>query len=446
MRLFLSILLILSFSLDLFSQETTGDKIDQLIKGYTATGKFNGSVLVASHDRILIDKGYGFKNVRDSVLNDTSTIFQIASLTKQFTSAVILKLVELKKLALSDKLSKYYSGFPKGDSITIENLLTHTSGIFDWTKAINFSPAGEQSLIGFLKTKALDFPPGTSWQYSNSNYSLLGYIIQRTTGISYENAVRKYIFFPLHMNHSGFDFKHLTAKEKATGYSVFNDSSRIEGALYDSVGPYAAGEIYSTVGDLFKWHKGLQSDKIISKASLEKAYTPFRDHYGYGWIIDTLYKRRIISHSGDISGFCSNLARITEDNIFIVLLNNKEGSDLEVLTKNIFAVMFNQPYAIPVKRHPVKLSQDILNKYIGIYQVSSPQGSEFGEVSLRKGKLMLQAHNGQNLELIAERENHFFDLSEGREGDVEFLTDPHGRVDKIILSQDGVSFSGRKIR
>lgn len=446
MRIFLSILLLLTFSVSLFSQENTTSKLDQLIKGYTATGRFNGAVLVASHDRILIDKGYGFKNVRDSVLNDTSTIFQIASLTKQFTSAVILKLVELKKLALTDKLSKYYPGFPKGERITIENLLTHTSGIFDWTRAINFSPAGEQSLLSFLKTKALDFPPGTSWQYSNSNYSLLGYIIQKTTGMSYENAVRRYIFNPLHMTHSGFDFKHLASRDKATGYSVFNDSSKIEGALYDSVGPYAAGEIYSTVGDLFKWHKGLQSDKIISKSSLEKAYIPFREHYGYGWIIDTLYKKRIISHSGDISGFCSNLARITEDNVFIVLLNNKEGSDLKVLTENILAVLYNKPYAIPVKRHPVKLNEDILNKYIGIYEVSSVHGSVFGEVSLRKGKLMLQSHEGQALELIAERENHFFDSYEGREGDVEFVTDPRGRVDKIILSRDGVSFSGRKVR
>jgi CubicO group peptidase (beta-lactamase class C family) len=446
MRKFLSILLALSFSISIYSQETTGDKIDKLIKGYTLTGRFNGSVLVSENNRILLEKGYGFKNVRDSTLNDTSTIFQIASVTKQFTSAVILKLVEQKRLALSDKLSKYYSGFPKGDSITIENLLTHTSGIFDWTRAINFSPKGEQSLIGFLKTKALDFTPGTSWQYSNSNYSLLGYIIQKTTGMSYENAVRKYIFIPLHMTRSGFDFKHLTAKDKATGYSVFNDSSRIEGTLYDSVGPYAAGEIYSTVGDLFKWHKGLQSYKIINRASLEKAYTPFRDHYGFGWITDSLYGRRIISHSGDISGFCCNLARITEDNIFIVLLNNKEGSDLEVLTKNILAVLYKQPYAIPVIRHPVKLKDDILNKYIGMYQVSSAHGPIFGEVSLRKGKLILQAHDGQKLELIAETENHFYDLNEGREGDVEFVTDPHGRVEKIILSQDGVSFSGRKIR
>ncbi len=446
MKRILSIILTLSFSLTLFSQETTGEKIDQLIKGYTETGRFNGSALVASHDQILLEKGFGYKNLRDSTLNDSSTIFQIASVTKQFTSTVILKLVELKKVALTDKLSKYYPDFPKGDIITIENLLTHTSGIFDWTNSINFSPTNEQTLLGFLKTKALDFSPGTSWSYSNSNYSLLGYIIQKVTGMSYEYAVRKYIFLPLQMTHSGFDFKNLICKEKATGYSTFSDSSKIEGALYDSVGPYAAGEIYSTVGDLYKWHRGLQSYQIINRASLERAYTPLKNHYGYGWIVDSLFSRRITSHSGDISGFSSNLARITEDNVFIILLNNKEGSGLETLTKNIFAILYNQPYSIPVKRHPIELSEEILEKYIGLYEVISPHGSLQGEVALENGKLMLQAHGGPKLELIAEKENYFFDLFEDNEGDVEFVIGTNGKVDKIVLSQNGVSLSGEKIR
>ena len=113
----------------------------------------------------------------------------------------------------------------------------------------------------------------------------------------------------------------------------------------------------------------MQSYKIISKASLEKAYTPFKDHYGYGWIIDSLFNRRITSHSGDISGFSSNLARITEDNVIIILLNNKEGSGLESITRDILAILYGQPYSLPVKRHPVKLDEEILKKYIGAYEV-----------------------------------------------------------------------------
>jgi CubicO group peptidase (beta-lactamase class C family) len=446
MRRILLIILSFSTAISIYSQQTTGEKLDALIEGYTETGKFNGSVLVASNDQILLEKGYGYKNFNESILNDSSTVYQIASVTKQFTSAVILKLVELNKLSLSDKLNKFYPDFPKGVDISIENLLTHTSGIFDWTKSINFSPKNEQTLLGFLKTKALDFSPGTNWSYSNSNYSLLGYIIQKVTGVTYEDAVRKYIFIPLQMTHSGFDFKNFVSKDKATGYSVFSDSSRIEGKLYDPAGPFAAGEIYSTVGDLYKWHRGLQSYKIISRASLERAYTPFKDHYGYGWIIDSLFNRRITSHSGDISGFSSNLARITEDNVFIILLNNKERSGLEAITRNILAILYDQPYSIPVKRHPVKLDEEILKKYIGGYEVSSPHGPIQGEVTFEKGKLMVQAQGGPKLELIAENKDHFFDSYDDTEGDVEFKTNANGKVNGIVLSQNGVILSGKKIR
>ncbi len=433
------------FTLDLYPQTITAEKIDKLLTEYTATGRFNGSALIASHNKILLAKGYGYKDFNAGTLNDSSTVYQIASVTKQFTSAVIMRLVELHKLSLSDKLNKFYPDFPKGGSITIENLLTHTSGIFDWTKSINFSPTNEQSLVGFLKTKALDFPPGTKWDYSNSNYSLLGYIIEKVTGISYEDAVRKFIFIPLQMTHSGFDFKNLRSKDKATGYSVFSDSAKVPGALYDSVGPYAAGEIYSTVGDLYKWHKGLQSYKVISRTSLERAYTPFKDHYGYGWIIDSLFNRRITSHSGDISGFSSNLARISEDNVFVILLNNKEGSGLEAITRDIFAVLYDQPYSLPVKRHPVKLDEEILKKYIGAYEVRSPKGPLKGEVTFEKGKLMMQSQGGPKLELIPEDEDHFFDLDDDTEGEVEFVKGPNRKVTGIILSQNGVTLSGKKI-
>jgi hypothetical protein len=217
------------------------------------------------------------------------------------------------------------------------------------------------------------------------------------------------------------------------------------GIIYDSVGPFAAGEIYSTIGDLYKWHKGLQSYKIITKASLEKAYTPVKNHYGYGWIADSIFNKRIVSHSGDISGFSSNLARITEDNVFIILLNNKEGSGLDVVTKNILAILYNQPYSMPVKRHPIKLDDEILKKYIGIYEGISPRGPFRGLVTFEKGKLMLHAPGKPKLELIPEKENFFFDSFDDNEGDVEFVTGDKGKADKIVLIENGIAFYGMKI-
>ena len=250
----------------MFAQDSTAKKLDELITAYANMGRFNGSVLVAEHGNILLQKGCGIKNSDDKNTNDANTIFQIASVTKTFTSTVVLKLVELKKMSLTDKLSKYYSGFLYGDSITIENLLTHTSGLRNFTEedsAIN--QTDEQRMVRYLKTLKPDFAPGTNWHYSNSGYVMLGYIIQKVSGISYWQAVRKYIFDPLHMNNSGFNFTHLASDEKAVGYDILNDSIKQRSALTDSTVPFSAGAVYSTVNDMYKWHEGLQSYKIVGK-------------------------------------------------------------------------------------------------------------------------------------------------------------------------------------
>src|SRR5450432_2236055 len=176
-----------------FAQNTSG-KLDTLINAYAKLYRFNGSALVAKNGTILLNKGYGYRNAADKVLNSEQTIFQLGSITKQFTSAVILKLQEEKKLSVSDKVSKYFPQYPKGDSITIEQLLTHTSGVYNYTNDQNFmanemtKPASREKIMALFKDKPLDFPPGTGWNYSNSGYSLLGYIIEIATGKPYEQV------------------------------------------------------------------------------------------------------------------------------------------------------------------------------------------------------------------------------------------------------------------
>src|SRR5688572_2392582 len=244
-----TVLVLLTFGLAqaLYCQKTISQKLDELMDAYCKVNKFNGSVLVSRKGTILLEKGYGVKNARTNAPNDPHSIFQIYSITKPFTSTVILQLVELKKLSLSDKLNKFYPGFPKGDSITIEHLLTHTSGIYDYTRGNNMPDQTEQSFIQFIETKPLDFSPGNGWSYSNSGYWLLGFIIKKITGITYEEAVRKYIFKPLDMNRSGFNFKTLSDKNKTTGYAIFSENKKKEAVVYEPPGPFAAGAIYSTV-------------------------------------------------------------------------------------------------------------------------------------------------------------------------------------------------------
>ena len=422
-------------------------KTDELITAYAGLHQFNGSVLVAWQGKVILEKGYGYKNIASNTFNDAHTIFQVGSVTKQFTSTIILKLVEMKKMSLSDKVSKYYPAFPHGDSISIENLLTHTAGIYNYTNDRAFmqtgavKPSTEREMMALFENKPLDFPPGTKWSYSNSGYSLLGYIIQKVSGMPYEKAVRRYIFEPLHMNASGFDFTDLHNDEKATGYYQLTEKARPVAPIVDSSVSFSAGAIYSTVGDLYKWHEGMEAYRIVPKTLLDKAYTPYKNNYGYGWIIDSVFHRRRIAHSGGIFGFVSNIARIPEDDACIVLLSNSMNTDLQGITQKILAILYHQPYQLPGERKAIALPEDSLKKYVGTYEMEDK--SLIG-ITLENGQLMGKSSNGQVSALWPEKMGFFF-IKEV-DFQLEFRTDPDGKVNRVLIYHSGDLKTARKIR
>ena len=433
------------------AQDSTVQKLDELMQAYTNLDKFSGTILVARQEKILLEKGYGIKSYKDSTLNDAHTVYQIASITKTFTSAMILKLVELEKLSLTDKVSKFYPGYPHGDSITIEHLLTHTSGIWDYTRDNDFlynkqinGPVQVEEMIRFFKDKPLDFRPGTAWSYSNSGYYLLGYIIQKVTGMPYEKALRQYIFMPLGMNHSGFDFKHLASIDKAIGYYADTTEKPIKPApVVEAAGPYAAGSIYSTAGDLYKWHRALQQYSIVGKDLLLKAYTPVKNNYGYGWIIDSLYGRLMVSHSGGIFGFSTNLARVPEDDVCVVLLSNMETNSRDQITRGLLAVVYGKPYNIPVRLKAVPVREEILKRYTGTYKIEA--NGVLVDVVLESGRLLAKPHNGPVSELLALDETHFF-LANEHEFRISFESDETGKVVRMMVNPNGTPKPAVKIK
>ena len=434
----------------IIAQDTTAKKADELLTAYAKLNRFNGSVLIAKKGTVLLQKGYGIKNAASKTTNNADTKFQIASVTKQFTAAVILKLVELKKMALTDKLSKYYPGFANGDSISIEQLLTHTSGLRNFTEEdSSIEKTNELLMVPYLKTFKPDFAPGTNWHYSNSGYVMLGYIIQKVSGTSYWAAVRKYIFTPLHMNNSGFDFANAPG-DKATGYNVLNDSIQQPSAITDSTVPFAAGAIYATVKDMYQWHTGLQQYKIVGKTLMDKAYKPCtKNNYGYGWQIDSLFGRRVLSHSGSISGFGSNFARVTEDDICIVLLSNAAGSTGELMhiTNKLLAILYSQPYSIPVKRVPVAVSEEELKQYQGTYEIADMHLTI--EMVLDKGVLLglpsRDGHRGPTSVLIGLGNKLFYDQKD-EELEISFDTGAAGKVKGMTILQMGIKKYATKIK
>ena len=422
-------------------------RLDTILDTYAGLHKFNGSALIVKNGLVLLDKGYGYRNAANKVLNDDKTIYQLGSITKQFTAAVIQQLQEEKKLNVKDKLSKYFPAYPKGDSINIEQLMTHTSGIYNYTNNSDFmanevsKPASREKIMALFKDRPLDFSPGTSWSYSNSGYSLLGYIITIASGRPYEELVRKYIFSPLQMTHSGFDFTHLKSNEKATGYFKIDNKNAVPAPIVDSSVSFSAGAIYSTTGDLFRWHTALQQNIILSKNQQEVAYTPVKNNYGYGWGTDSVEGKRRLSHSGGIHGFTTNISRVPADNVCIVLLSNASDGTLGDITKTIFNVLYNKPYELPKERNSIKVPEEKLKQYIGEYEI---RPALHVLISVKNGELVASPTGQPESVIYAEREDFFFVKEQDIQ--IEFTRNEHKEVTGFILHQGGADIPCKKIK
>jgi CubicO group peptidase (beta-lactamase class C family) len=302
-------------------------------------------------------------------------------------------------------------------------------------------PATREKMMALFRNKPLDFSPGTSWSYSNSGYCLLGYIIEEVTRKTYEQTVRKYIFAPLHMIHSGFDFTNLKSKEKATGYFKLNDKETLVAPIADSSVSFSAGAIYSTTGDLYLWHKALQKNLILSKEQQEKAYTPVKNNYGYGWTIDSIEGRRRVSHSGGIPGFITHISRVPEDDICIVLLSNASDPSLQDITGNIYAILYGKQYELPKERTAIKLPVEKLKEYEGEYEIKP--GLHL-VISVKDGELIAAPTGQPTAVLLAEKEDFFFLKS--LDIQIDFTRDDKKTVNGFILHQNGSNIKCSKIR
>src|SRR6185369_11378886 len=235
------------------------EKLDKLISAYAEYGKFNGSVLVAEKGEIIYKKGFGLANMEWGISNQPATKFRLGSVTKQFTAMLILQLVSENKLKLDVPISTYLPDYPKknGNIITIHHLLTHTSGIPDFTSFPNFremmrDPYRPEEIVSLFADSVLEFTPGEKFQYSNSGYILLGYLIEKITGKSYEQVLQNKILTPLKMNNTGYDHNSTVIKNKASGYNKLGNTFQNANYVDMSI-PFSAGAIYSTVEDLYLW-------------------------------------------------------------------------------------------------------------------------------------------------------------------------------------------------
>lgn len=413
-------------------------KLDSLMEYYYKDQNFNGVVFAAKNGEVLLNRGYGYKDIEHKTKNDEHTIFQIGSNTKQFTAEVILQLAMRQKLSLNDPITKFFPGYPNGGKITVENLLTHTSGIYDYTTDSVWrqkvaEPKTKEQMMALFRDKPLDFEPGSKFDYSNSNYMLLGYIIEQVTGKKYEQVAREQILLPCGMTHSGFDFANLKDKNKATGYYGIDGEDFVAAPITDSSQSAAAGALYSTTGDMNKWHKALQAYKLLPKEWQEKAYHPFKDKYAYGWFIDSLNGRRAIKHSGGIPGFISYELRVEEDDLDIVVLQNQmsTAADQKQVATNIAKCIYNKDFKLPQSPKAITVDATILKKYEGDYALTP---DFIMNVVLKGDALYAQATGQGAIKILPESENVFF--CKEVKAKIEFVND-NGVIKKLILHQNG---------
>ena len=412
----------LFINLSLVGQQTTGltisQKLDEYLNSANAVYKFNGSALIAKKGTILLAKGYGFKNVSAHLRNDTSTIFQIGSITKSFTAIVILKLQEEGKLSVYDKLNKFFPGFPKGDKITIQNLLTHTSGLHNYTdiigeedSAIVCYPVSRERVLEVFENKGLLFKPGKKFEYSNSGYYLLGMIIEKVTGKQYETVVREMIFDPLLMNQSGFDYKKADEINKAQGYIILNSDSVRTNRTVDSTVYYSAGSMYSSVTDLYKWIRAIADHKLLNDSSWQQAFTPFKNKYGFGFFLDSLYGNSYVRHTGGLLGFTAEFIYYPKEDVTIILLNNvgNYGNSLFPVAAGITSIVFGLPYTNWKQPAALNIEEATLRTFAGTYIFNADHKLV---VSYENGHLFVRATNPKDMlpkvQLYAESENMFY--------------------------------------
>jgi len=304
--------------------------IDQVVQPFVSDGKFMGSVLVARGNDVLFSKGYGYANLEWGMPNSPTTKFALGSITKQFTAASILLLEERGRLKVGDPIKKYWPNAPSiWNAITIFQLLTHTSAIPNITDFPEFQkierfPMTPEEIIALVRDRPLEFEPGTRMIYSNSGYVVLGYLIEKVSGESYQKFVRENIFDPLGMKDSGYAPNSDVITQRASGY-VTKAGGFANAGYVDMTTLFSAGGIYSTAEDLLRWEQGLFGGRLLSETSLRKMTTPFKTNYAFGLRVGSMAGRKMFFDGGSLAGFNSFLIYFPEERLTVITLGNVNG-------------------------------------------------------------------------------------------------------------------------
>ena len=426
--------------------------VDSLIATQLKTNEPGVSVLIAEKDNIVYKKAFGSANIELNVSMQPDMIFRIGSITKQFTATGILQLVEQGKISLQDSIQKYIKDFPSKDyPITIENLLTHTSGIPDYSNGDtthnpyierhDFTP---EQIIKYFDYMPLEFKPGTKFNYSNSGYVLLAYIIEKVAGENYRQYIKENVIDRAGLQHTLFDDEHTIIPNRVEGYT--RDRGFFENCEYQTASmAFGCGDLMSTTEDLYKWNNALLAYKLVSKETLNKAFTPYKlsdgsyTNYGYGWFVDSFGIKRI-HHEGQVSGFTAFEEYYPDKDVYVSILTNQlsgeDTTDFSDKRFRLFDKIFQLALGNTLETEAI-VSETLLDEYIGTYQAVIKK-SETLKIYMEEGKLYMDLSNktGRHMVLQPLSQNLFLlpDVMRIR-STAEFIRE-NGKITKAIFTQE----------
>lgn len=423
------ILIFILFPTLLFGQKNISTNLAKYMQAQVEVNKFSGTVLVTKNGSVLLKKAYGLADYEWNIKNTIDTKYSLASVSKQFTAAAILQLVDKKQLSLDSKLNKFFPTFPKGDSITIHMLLCHMSGLqMDFDELyLNNASITQDSALKYIEQKNLLFSPGTNTAYSNIGYYLLAHIIEKLSNQSYSEYLKTNIFEKAKMNNTGVITNNEIITKRAKNY-ILSDNKYIHNPYINWEYNIGHDGIYSTVEDLALWDNVLYGTTILTAEMKKLMFTSYNDqNFGYGFLINPFYNHghQLIAHDGGFFGAMTSLNRFTDDKLFVTVLSNNQSLSY-IISYGLSAIAFQKDVELPYKHSQNKIDTIIYDKYVGKY----------GKIEILKidGKLY---YNSVEMELLPESKTKFF-RADNNDRTIEFIQDKTGICNSIILTKGGV--------
>ena len=431
---------------------------DEIINQVIKENSPGAAVLVSQNGGIIYQKGFGYASLEHHVPVTVDTKFRIGSITKQFTSSAILKLQEEGKLSVNDKLSKYIPDYPRGDEVTIYHLLTHTSGIHNFTNKpdfLNYQTVSIklEALVNSFKNDEFDFNPGEKWSYSNSGYVLLGYIIEKVTGGFYGDYLKDKFFTPLGMNDTDVYQYGPILKHEAFGY-MYVDGKLQKAHNWEGSCVAGAGSIYSTVGDMCRWNEALFNGRMLSEESLKLAFTPVKlkgekqptSGYGCGWAIGEYCGLNEIEHEGGHDGFNSFLLRFPDLNSTIVVSQNcylpSPGMAARQIAHKIAEIFFWDKMS---PQESFTADRSVNTKVYGDYEGRYDFKQRGVMCIIREDdKLFAQLYVDPKFEIFPKSETEFF--CKESDAKIQFIRNEIGEVTHILYYQRGTETNAPKLK